>query len=49
MIRMIKSRRMKWEGHIAWMGEKTAFRILLGEPERKRPVGRPGKKVKLSL
>jgi hypothetical protein len=42
MIRIIKSRRMKWVGHVAHMGEKrNAFGILLGKPEGKRPLGRP--------
>jgi hypothetical protein len=37
-IRMIKSRRRKWAGHIARMGEKSnAYRILVGKPEEKRP------------
>jgi hypothetical protein len=41
MIRMIKSRRMKWAGHVARMGEtKNAYRILVGKPEGKRPLGR---------
>jgi hypothetical protein len=40
--RMIKSRRMRWTGHVARMGEKrNAYRILVGEPERKRPLWRP--------
>jgi hypothetical protein len=34
---MIKSRRMRWAGHVARMGEK----ILVGKPEGKRPLGRP--------
>jgi hypothetical protein len=39
---MIKSRRMRWAGHIAGMGEKrNANRILVGKPEGKRPLGRP--------
>jgi hypothetical protein len=42
IIRMIKSRRMRWAGHVARMGEKrNAYRILVGEPEGKRPLGRP--------
>jgi hypothetical protein len=33
---------MKWAGHVARMGDKTnAYRILVGKPERKRPLGRP--------
>jgi hypothetical protein len=39
---MIKSRRMRWTGHVARMGEKrNAYRILAGMPEGKRPQGRP--------
>ncbi|PNF36143.1 hypothetical protein B7P43_G10971 [Cryptotermes secundus] len=38
---MIKSRRMRWAGHLARMGEKNnAYRILVGKPEGKRPLGR---------
>jgi hypothetical protein len=39
---MIKSRRMRWTGHVARMREKrNAYRILVGKPEGKRPLGRP--------
>jgi hypothetical protein len=41
IIRMIKSRRMRWTGHVARMGEKNVCRILVGKPEGKRPLGRP--------
>jgi hypothetical protein len=42
IIRMIKSRKMRWAGHVARMGEKrNASRILVGKPEGKRPLGRP--------
>jgi hypothetical protein len=42
IIRMIKSRRMRWAGHVARMGEKRpAYRILVGYPEGKRPLERP--------
>jgi hypothetical protein len=42
IIRMIKSRRMRWAGHVARMGEKRhADRILVGNPEGNRPLGRP--------
>jgi hypothetical protein len=38
-IRMIKSRRMKWTGHVARMREqRNAYRILVGMPEGKRPL-----------
>jgi hypothetical protein len=39
---MIKSRRMRWAGHVVRMGEKrNAYRILVGKPEGKRTLGRP--------
>jgi hypothetical protein len=39
---MIKSRRIRWAGHAARMKKKrNAYRILMGEPEGKRPLGRP--------
>jgi hypothetical protein len=42
IIRMIKSVRMRWAGHVARMGEtRNAYRILVGKPEGKRPLGRP--------
>jgi hypothetical protein len=35
-------RRVKWAGHVAQMGEKrNAYRLLVGKPEGKRPLGRP--------
>jgi hypothetical protein len=42
IIRIIKSRRMSWAGHVARMGEKrNAYRLLVGMPKGKRPLGRP--------
>jgi hypothetical protein len=42
IIRIIKSRRMRWVGHVARMGEKRhMYRLLVGKPEGKRPLGRP--------
>jgi hypothetical protein len=42
IIRMIKSRRMRWAVHAAGMEEtRNAYRILVGKPEGKRPLGRP--------
>jgi hypothetical protein len=39
---MIKSRRMRWAGHVERLGQKrNAYRILVGKPEGKRPLGRP--------
>jgi hypothetical protein len=41
IIRIIKSRRMKWAGHVARIMEKrNAYRLLVGKPEGKRPLGR---------
>ena len=40
--RVAKSRRMRWAGHVARMGEgRGVNRVLVGKPERKRPLGRP--------
>jgi hypothetical protein len=42
IIRIIKSRRMRWVGHVARMGEKrNVYRLSVGKPEGKRPLGRP--------
>jgi hypothetical protein len=42
IIRMIKSKRMRWAGLMARMGEtRNAYRILVGKPEGKRQLGRP--------
>jgi hypothetical protein len=42
IIRIIKSRRMRWARHVARMREKkNAYRLLVGKPEGKRPLGRP--------
>jgi hypothetical protein len=42
IIRIIKSRRMRWAGHVARMGEKrNSYRLLVGKPEGKRTLGRP--------
>jgi len=42
IVRVIKSRRMRWAGHVAFMGDRRGvFRVLVGKPEGKRPLGRP--------
>jgi len=42
IVRVIKSRRMRWAGHVARMGEERGvYRVLLGKPEERRPLGRP--------
>jgi hypothetical protein len=44
IIRIIKWRRIGWAGHVAQMGEKRhAYRLLVGKPEGKRPLGRPNR------
>jgi hypothetical protein len=42
IVRVVKSRRMRWAGHVARMGEESGVhRVLVGKPEGKRPLGRP--------
>jgi hypothetical protein len=42
IVRVIKSRRMRWSGHVARMGKgRGVYRVLVWKPERKRPLGRP--------
>ena len=42
IVRVIKSRRMKWAGHVARMGEERGvYRVLVEKPEGRRPLGRP--------
>jgi hypothetical protein len=41
IIRMIRSRRMRWAGHVVHMEKRNVYRILVGKPEGKRPLGRP--------
>jgi hypothetical protein len=42
IIRLIKSRRMRWTGHVVRMGEgRGVYRVLVGRPEGRRPLGRP--------
>jgi hypothetical protein len=53
-VRIIKSRRMRWAGHVARMGEKrNLYRLLVGKPEGKRPLGRSGRrwmdKIKMDI
>ncbi|KAJ4439031.1 hypothetical protein ANN_14987 [Periplaneta americana] len=54
IIRNIKSRRLRWAGHVARMGEsRNAYRVLVGRPEGKRPLGRPRRRwednIKMNL
>jgi len=53
IVRVIKSR-MRWAGHIAHMGERRGvYRVLVGKPEGKRPLGRPRRRweddIKMNL
>jgi hypothetical protein len=42
IVRLVKSRRMRWAWHVARMGEERGVhRVLVGKPEVKRPLGRP--------
>jgi hypothetical protein len=42
IIRQVKSRRMRWAGHVARIGkERKEYKVLVGKPEGKRPLGRP--------
>jgi hypothetical protein len=44
-VKVIKSRRMRWAGHVARMGEgRNVYRILVGRPEGKKPLRRPKRK-----
>jgi hypothetical protein len=54
IVRVIKSRRMKWAGHVARMGEgRCVYRVLVARPESKRPLERPRRRwennIKLDL
>ena len=54
IVRVVKSRRMRWAGHVARMGEdRGVHRVLVGKPEGKRPLGRPrrrwGHNIKMDL
>jgi hypothetical protein len=42
IVRVVKTRRMRWAGHVARMGEgRVVYRVLVGKPEGKSPLGRP--------
>jgi hypothetical protein len=46
IVRVIKLRRMRWAGHVARMGEgRGVYRVLVGRPEGKRPLGRPRRRL----
>ena len=50
IFRVIKSRRLRWAGHVARMEEgRSAFKILTGKPAGKRPLGRPRRRWEDSI
>jgi hypothetical protein len=54
IVRVVKSRRMRWAGHVARMGEERGVhRVLVGKPEGKRSLGRPRRrwedKIKMDI
>jgi hypothetical protein len=50
IVRVIKSRRMWWAEHLARMGEgRGAYRVLVGRPEGKRPLGRPRRRWEYNI
>jgi hypothetical protein len=49
-VRVMKSRRMRWAGHVARMGEgRGVYKVLVGRPEGKRPLGRPRRRWRITL
>jgi hypothetical protein len=50
IVRVIKTRRMRWAGHVAQMREgRGVYRDLVGKPEGKRPLGRPRRRWRIIL
>jgi hypothetical protein len=50
IVRVVKPRIMRWDGHVACMGERRGVcRVLVGKPEGKRPLGRPGLDGRVTL
>jgi hypothetical protein len=50
IVRVIKSRRMRWAGHVARMGEgRGVYGVLVGRPDGKRPLGRPRRRWEDSI
>jgi hypothetical protein len=46
IMRQMKLKRMRWAGHVPPMGvERNVYRVLMGKPEGKRPLGRPGRRL----
>jgi hypothetical protein len=50
IIKQMKSRKMRWAGHAARMGEeRKLYKVLVGQPEGKRPLGRPGVDTRIKV
>ena len=50
IVQVVKSRRMRWVGHVARMGEERGVhRVLVGKPEGKRPLGRPRRRWEYTI
>jgi hypothetical protein len=50
IVRVIKSRRMRWAGHVARMEEgRGVYRVLVGRPEGKKPLGRPRRRWEINI
>ena len=50
IVRVVKSRRMRWAGQVARMGEgRGVHRVLVGKPKGKRPLGRPRRRWRIIL
>ena len=54
IVRVVKSRRIRWAGHVARMGQgRGVYRVLVGKPEGERPLGRPRRRwednIKMNL
>jgi hypothetical protein len=50
IVRVVKSRRMGWAGHVARMGkERGVHRVLVGKPEGKMPLGRPRRRWEMDV
>ena len=50
IFRVIKSRKMRWTGHLVHMGERRGvYRVLVGKPGGKRPLGRPRHRWKYNI
>jgi hypothetical protein len=50
IVRVIILRRMRWTGHVAGTGEgRSVYRVLVGRPESKRPLGRPRRRWRVRL